>query len=101
VLLAWFAAGWWLGVLALGLAGWDRWRRPDPRTLLWIGLGLWVAVPIAWFAGNSSRWGTVTPDLVTRNLWPHWLAAAGLLSLVIGVVRQECERPSGTLTRDA
>ena len=79
----------------------DLVRRLDARSLLVWGLVRWTAVPVAWLVGNAGRWQQVTPDLVMKNPWPHVLAAAGLLLLVVGVIRQETGRRSGRLAADA
>ena len=64
-----------------------------------IGAGCWALLPVAWYGGNAGRWGEVTPVLVSGNLWPHVVAFVGLLLMVVGVGRDELERPSGRLAR--
>jgi hypothetical protein len=99
VAAAFLTGGWWLALVAAGLAAWDLFRRPRATTVVLAGVGCWVALPVAWYTGNAGRWGEVTPELVTGNPWPHVLGYVGLLLVVVGVVRHEVERPSGTLGR--
>ncbi len=97
--LVFVVGGVWLGVLGLVLGAVDLVRRLAASALLRAGLACWAALPVIWIAGNSDRWHQVTPQLVTGNPWSNSVAAAGLLLLVTGAVRQELEDPSGRLAR--
>jgi arabinofuranan 3-O-arabinosyltransferase len=99
VALALLAGGWWLALAAAALAVWDLARRPAPTTVIGAGVACWALLPVVWYAGNSARWGEVTPRLVAGNPWPHVVAFVGLLLVVVGVVRQELEDGSGRLAR--
>jgi arabinofuranan 3-O-arabinosyltransferase len=98
VVVAWLAGGPAIAAVALAVMGWHAARPPRPRSLLALSTVLLALCPVVFMAGNLSRWGDVTPDLVLRNDWPHWLAATALLLLCVGVWREDTvtERTPGT-----
>ena len=63
--------------------------RPKVRDVSMLAVVLLVGVPVAWVAGNWSRWGVVSSELVLANPWPHRVAGVGLLVLLVAVVRSE------------
>jgi hypothetical protein len=77
----------------LVLAAWHAVDRPRVRHVAVLAVGLLVAVPVAWVAGNVDRWGVVSADLVLDNRWPHRLAGVGLLVLIVAVVRSDVAAP--------
>ena len=79
---------WGLGAVAV-LAAWHAVDRPKVRDVSMLAVVLLVGVPVVWVAGNWSRWGVVSSDLVLANPWPHRLAGVGLLVLLVAVVRSE------------
>jgi arabinofuranan 3-O-arabinosyltransferase len=98
--VAWVAAAvlagvglgvWGLAAVAV-LAAWHAVDRPKVRDVSVLAVVLLVAVPVVWVAGNWSRWGVVSTDLVLDNPWPHRVAGIGLLVLLVAVARSE--RPS-------
>jgi hypothetical protein len=90
----------YLAVVAAVLAGWHLVRRPTPRTVLLLAVLVLAAVPVTWLALRPDLGGLVTAGIVAGNLWPHRLAAAGLLLLAVGVTRAErAGRPSPTMPR--
>ena len=98
------AAGWLffgppLAAVAAVVAVWHAVRRPAPRTVMLAGVGALGAVPLAWLAFRPELTGPLTARIVQDDPWPHRLAAAGLLLLLIGTVR--AERATGPGTGDA
>ena len=87
--LAWLLGGPVVGVAAVALLAWHAWRPPPPRSVLRLAVVLLVMAPVAYVAGNLTRWGTISPYLVWHNQWPHWLAGCALLLLCVGVWRQD------------
>jgi arabinofuranan 3-O-arabinosyltransferase len=93
LVLAWaFGGPVLLGVAAATLV-WHLLRRPAPRTVLWTAVAAFALVPLAWLAFRPGQVDPLTARIVQDNLWPHRLAAAGLLLLVVGAVRAERRRP--------
>lgn len=93
--LAWLATPVLLWVLlgpvgAVGgalLAGWHLYRPPAPAILLRASAVVLGAVPLAWLAQGLPSIDEVSVRIVTARLVPHYLAAAGLVLLVVGVAR--------------
>ena len=92
-----FLGGWVAMAAAAVLVVWSLWRPPRTMTLAASGLALWAAAGVAFVVGNRSRWGSVTPELVTNNPWPGLLVLVGLVMLVTAVVRPCADGSSGTL----
>lgn len=63
-----------------------RWLSPIATQ--WAGVACLAAMPVAFVLGNLTRWGTVTPELVTGNRWPVWWALAGLALLGCGAAAE-------------
>jgi arabinofuranan 3-O-arabinosyltransferase len=89
VLLAWLLGGLVVGAAALTLAAVHVRRSVPPRQVLLLALVLLALTPVAFLAGNASRWGDVSPRLVLDNPWPGWLAGCALMLLCVGVWRQD------------
>lgn len=87
-LVAALLAGWPMALFAGCLAGWHLLRDPAPETVLRVAALLMGLVPAVWFLVNRHRFGEVTFELASANRAPSYLAAAGLLTLVVGVVRE-------------
>ncbi len=63
------------------------------------GLVLVALTPIAYLLGNLGRLGSVTPDLVARNLLPNVLTGSGLALVAVAVVVERLHsRPGGVAT---
>jgi hypothetical protein len=62
----------------------DGWRR---RIAL-LGVGLVALAPLAYLLGNLGRLDLVTPDLVSANLLPQVLVAAGLALVTVAVTAE-------------
>lgn len=79
---------------ALGLAvgAWHAIRPPRPRVLLLVAVGVLAAVPLAWLSQGVPTEETVSPAIVTERMLAHYLAATGLLLLVVGVIRDVLPR---------
>lgn len=76
--------------LAVGLlVGLVAVLRPSAPTWYRAAAVLLLVTAEAWFLGNHGRWGTVSPDLVTGNLWPHYVALAVVLCLLAGLLAPE------------
>jgi len=93
VVLAWVLGGLPLAAVMAAVAAWHRLRRPAPRTVIGAAAAVLAAVPVAWLALRPDLGGVLTARVVADNLWPHRLAAAGLLLLGVGVVRAERADP--------
>ena len=65
----------------------DLVSRPAPRDLLVIAVLLLGLVPLVVLARGLPAAATVGPGFVEGNLVAHYLAAAGLALLVVGVLR--------------
>ncbi len=94
---SWFLGGALAGGVALLLVLWCVLGTPAPRWMFRVGLALWCSLGLAFVLGSSGRLGSVTPELVTGNVWPSQLALTGLVALVVGVVYQSLLGSSGTL----
>jgi hypothetical protein len=66
----------------------DLVSRPTPRDLLVIAVLLLGLVPLVVLARGLPAADAVGPGFVEGNLVAHYLAAAGLALLVIGVLRE-------------
>lgn len=82
-------AGAVLAVIHVVSGRWDR--RPAPRLLIRFGGGLVLLAGIVWVFALGDMRGTVTPALVADHPWANALAAAGLLTVVVGVWRRHDE----------
>jgi arabinofuranan 3-O-arabinosyltransferase len=86
---AWIMGGPVVAGAAVGIAAWHAWRPPPARRLLQFAVALLALVPLAFIAGNATRWGEVSAYLVWHNQWPHWFAGCSLLLLCVGVWQQD------------
>ncbi|HWC21945.1 MAG TPA: alpha-(1-_3)-arabinofuranosyltransferase family protein [Flexivirga sp.] len=88
VLVAGFFVGWAGLVAGAAVVAALRWRRALPTwwfqlagaALLLIAMGVYLLV-----LGDTR--GTLSADGVARSMWPHWLAGAGLVIGLVGVLR--------------
>ena len=86
---AWIFGGPVVGITAIGLAAWHAWRPPPASRVLQLAVVLLALVPVAFIAGNGTRWGEISAYLVWHNQWPHWFAGCALLLLCVGVWQQD------------
>jgi arabinofuranan 3-O-arabinosyltransferase len=91
VAAGWLFGGPLLGAVAAGIAVLHL-LRPPPGWVLAAAVAALAAVPVAWLAFRPPLGANLTAHIVQDNPWPHRLAAAGLLLLVVGVVRAERRR---------
>jgi MFS family permease len=89
----WAVAGPVIGVAWCAVAAWHLLRPPPPRLLIGVSAWLLGLVPVLWVAGNASRLGQVSTQLVLENPAPGPVAAAALALLVTGVCRDVRGRP--------
>jgi arabinofuranan 3-O-arabinosyltransferase len=89
VVAAWVLGGLVVGAVAVVLAVWHQWRPPPTHRLLQLGVLLLALTPVAFIAGNATRWGEVSAYLVWHNQWPHWCSGCALLLLSVGVWQQD------------
>ncbi|MEN3362013.1 MAG: arabinofuranan 3-O-arabinosyltransferase [Mycobacteriales bacterium] len=87
--LGWLFGGVVLASAALALAAWHLLRPPRPRVLLVAGTGLLAAVPVVWLVLRPDLNRPLTAHVVQDDLWPHRLAAIGLLLVLVGAARAE------------
>ncbi|HVQ96755.1 MAG TPA: alpha-(1-_3)-arabinofuranosyltransferase family protein [Mycobacteriales bacterium] len=87
--LGWLFGGLVLGAAVLVLAGWHLLRPPRPRLLLLAGVAVLAAVPIVWLVLRPDLNRPLTARLILDDLWPHRLAAIGLLLVLLGAARAE------------
>jgi arabinofuranan 3-O-arabinosyltransferase len=92
--LGWLFGGLPLGVAAAVLAAWHLLRPPPPRLVPLLGVAVLVAVPIVWLALRPDLNRPLTAHIVQDDLWPHRLAAIGLLLVFVGAARAERARPA-------
>jgi hypothetical protein len=74
----------------------DLVSRPAPRDLLVIAVLLLGLVPLVVLARGLPAAAAVGPGFVEGNLVAHYLAAAGLALLVVGVLRDVRARSGGS-----
>jgi hypothetical protein len=91
---------WLLGGAAGLVAGaafvvYDLVSRPAPRDLLVLAVLLLGLVPLVVLARGLPAAEAVGPGFVEGNLVAHYLAAAGLALLVVGVLRDVRDEPGG------
>lgn len=87
VLVAGFFVGWAGLVAGAAVVAVLRWRRSAPAwwlqvtgaALLLVSMGVYLLV-----LGDAR--GTLTADGVAQSMWPHWLAGAGLVIGLVGVL---------------
>lgn len=91
--LGWLFGGLPLGVAAAVLAAWHLLRPPPPRLVLLLGVAGLAAVPVVWLALRPDLNRPLTAHIVQDDLWPHRLAAIGLLLVLVGAARAERARP--------
>jgi arabinofuranan 3-O-arabinosyltransferase len=87
--LAWVFGGLPVAAVAVAVAGWHLARPPRPKLLLLGGTLALVSVPVLWLALRPDVNRPLTARIVQDDRWPHWLAAVGLLLLVLGAARAE------------
>ncbi|NHN54957.1 DUF3367 domain-containing protein [Calidifontibacter sp. DB0510] len=92
VALAFVGAGWAGLAAGLGLVALLRWR-PQVRSdwLTWAGAALILSSMVVYLIVLGPLRGTISADGVAKSLWPHYLAAAGLVLALTGVVRGASE----------
>ncbi|MFC6707286.1 alpha-(1-_3)-arabinofuranosyltransferase domain-containing protein [Flexivirga alba] len=87
VLVAGFFVGWAGLVAGAAVVAVLRWRRSIPTW--WFQLAgallLLVAMGVYLLVLGDAR-GTLSADGVARSMWPHWLAGAGLVIGLVGVL---------------
>jgi arabinofuranan 3-O-arabinosyltransferase len=88
ILAGWLFGGLVLAAVAAAVAV-AHLARPAPKWVIAAAVAAFAAVPVAWLAFRPPLGNNLTAHVVQDNLWPHRLAAAGLLLLVVGVVRAE------------
>lgn len=88
VLVAGFFVGWAGLVAGAVVVAVLRWRRPTPSWWLQVAGALLLLVAMGvylWVLGDAR--GILSADGVARSMWPHWLAGAGLVIGLVGVLR--------------
>lgn len=83
------AVGGWVGLGAAVVAGVLVRLGLDPRTMGLVVSAIIAVVPFVWLSGNAERFGTVSPELVSGHLTPHYVVLAALLGLMVSVVVPE------------
>lgn len=88
VLVAGFFVGWAGLVAGAAVVAVLRWRRGTPGWWLQVGGAalLLIAMGVYLLVLGDAR-GTLSADGVARSMWPHWLAGAGLVVGLVGVLR--------------
>jgi len=99
--LLWVVLDWPGAVAGAGLALWHLLAPPPPRALLVGAAALLGLVPVAWLAAGIPAGAALNPGLVGRRPAAAWLAAAALVLLVIGVVRDVADRSAAEVGDDA
>lgn len=88
VLVAAFFVGWAGLVAGAAVVGLLRWRRHTPDWWLQVaGAALMILAMAVYLLVLGDARGTLSADGVARSMWPHWLAGAGLVIGLVGVLR--------------
>jgi arabinofuranan 3-O-arabinosyltransferase len=95
-ILLWMLLGWVGAAAGAALAVWHLTRPPAPRTLLRGAVTMLTLVPLAWLIQGLPDATSISSAIVTSRLVPHYLAAGGLVLLVVGVARSRTTVPSGS-----
>lgn len=87
VLTAGFFVGWSGLVAAVAVVAALRWRSIPAWVLQLAGAALLIAAMGVYLLVLGDQRGMLTADGVARSMWPHWLAGAGLVVGLVGVLR--------------
>lgn len=85
----------WAGLIgSLLLVGYLRWHPRAVNRLIGVGAFLVFVAAVVQVVVTRSTWGEVSADAVRVSLWPHWIAAVGLVLALSGALRRPVPRPA-------
>ena len=94
VLLATFCVGWAGLVAGLALVAVLRWRRVPSWWLQLAGAVLVVVSMVVYLIVLGDLRGHISADGVTKSMWPHYLAGAGMVIALTGALRGRGRPPA-------
>jgi arabinofuranan 3-O-arabinosyltransferase len=83
----------WAGLIgAAVLVGYLRWHPRAVNRLVSLGAFLVLVASIVQVVVTRSTWGEVSADAVRASMWPHYVAAVGLVIALAGALRRPIPR---------